>query len=78
MQLEKEIMQWRNIEPLCGYLSFSWRVFLQIVGISTKSSHIKNCLRYNPTSELEQPRRWRREKKLKNAADFITCLSTIK
>ena len=50
MQLEKEIMPWRNIEPLCGYLSFSWRVFLQIVGISTKSSHIKNCLRYNPNN----------------------------
>ena len=33
MQLEKEIMSWRNIEPLCVYLSFSSRVFFQIVGI---------------------------------------------
>lgn len=47
-----------RFEPLYGHMrtSFWSHVFHQMVGFSTKSSHMKNCLLCTVTNELERQR----------------------
>ena len=56
-----------RFEPLSGHMrtSFWSHVFHQIVGFSTKSSHMKNCLLGTVTNELERRRPGKVEDKKK-------------
>ena len=58
-----------RFEPLYGHMrtSFWSHVFHQIVGFSTKSSHMKNCLLCTVTNELERQRPRKLEDKKKQS-----------
>ena len=58
-----------RFEPLYGHMrtSFWSHVFHQILGFSTKSSHMKNCLLCTVTNELERHRPRKLEDKKKQS-----------
>ena len=72
----------RRFEPLYGHMrtSFWSHVFHQIVGFSTKSSHMKNCLLGTVTNELERRRPGKLEDKKKakqNNRKLWTCTTNL-
>ena len=71
-----------RFEPLYGHMrtSFWSHVFHQIVGFSSKSSHMKNCLPGTVTNELERrrPRKQEDKKKAKqNNRKLWTCTTNL-